>query len=507
MFPADIGTGAQIIQILMQALLLLFGKQMLPDLVLNFLQPADAGGLHFQEGRDVKAEVGAEDVAHFVGFQVEGDFVEGGNHFAASGKPEIAAAAGAIRKFIGHFGERPPLDEFGLSLFDGCAGVGFGIALVDVSDDVGNADFLRLVEGIAVLNIKRDDFLVFRKRRRRGDTGDQPVNAKLRFSFGRTSGGSFQRFRILRSSLAEERGLDQILFRPLAGARAQRGGSFLRHALGHEFQHADGLALEIRFFDWFTVYEESGHEGDCIESHFVSKTAYNVRLRMIMQSYLCFRTTLAALAVGAALLGQSAPGPDVKAADPKSREMNGIPARTAPTEYQGQIKVGAVTLAADFTGHSVPTPESIFTTEDFVMCEVAFYGAPGTKLAMSLQDFSLRINGSKKLVPAIGDQFAFKSMKDPEWIPPTPPEKSKSGGISTGGGGQNDPPPVTPKMPIDVERKMEQKVLKAALPEGERALPAAGLIFFQYGGKVKGIRSLELVYTGAAGKAALPLQP
>ena len=54
---------------------------------------------------------------------------------------------------------------------------------------------------------------------------------------------------------------------------------------------------------------------------------------------------------------------------------------------------------------------------------------------------------------------------------------------------------------------MEQKVLQAALPEGERALPASGIIFFQYGGRIKGIRSLELVYTGAAGKATLPLQP
>ena len=221
-----------------------------------------------------------------------------------------------------------------------------------------------------------------------------------------------------------------------------------------------------------------------------------------MQSYVL-------IAISGALLCQPLFGQEAKpATDPKSREMNGIPPRTAPTEYQTQTKAGAITIAADFDGHSVPTPESVFSTEDFIMCEVAFYGAPGARLAMSFQDFSLRINGSKKLVPAIGDQFAFKSMKDPEWVPPAQAEKSKTG-INTGGGGggANDPPPVTPKMPIDVERRMEQKVLKAALPEGERALPASGIIFFQYGGRVKGIHSLELVYTGPAGKATLPLQP
>jgi hypothetical protein len=35
----------------------------------------------------------------------------------------------------------------------------------------------------------------------------------------------------------------------------------------------------------------------------------------------------------------------------------------------------------------------------------------------------------------------------------------------------------------------------------------AGLIFFQYGGKTKGMKSLELIYDGAAGKATLKLQP
>jgi hypothetical protein len=227
---------------------------------------------------------------------------------------------------------------------------------------------------------------------------------------------------------------------------------------------------------------------------------------MNMQSYVKSNTGLLIIAVSGALFCQPLYGQEVKPADPKSHERNGIPPRTGPTEYQAQAKAGAVTIAADFDGHSVPTPESVYSTEDFLMAEVAFYGAPGSRLAMSFQDFSLRINGSKKLLPAIGDEFVFRSLKDPEWIPPAPPEKSKTG-INTGGGGQGDPPPVTPKMPIDVERRMEQKVLKAALPEGERALPAAGIVFFQYGGRIKGIHSIELVYNGSAGKATLPLQP
>jgi hypothetical protein len=62
-------------------------------------------------------------------------------------------------------------------------------------------------------------------------------------------------------------------------------------------------------------------------------------------------------------------------------------------------------------------------------------------------------------------------------------------------------------IPIEIERKWEQRVQKAALPEGDRALPEAGLIFFQYHGKTDKLDSIELIYTGPAGKATLKLHP
>ena len=86
-------------------------------------------------------------------------------------------------------------------------------------------------------------------------------------------------------------------------------------------------------------------------------------------------------------------------------------------------------------------------------------------------------------------------------------KKSKSSMSGGGGGGQGESnePPTPPKMPFPVRRAMEQRVLKATLPEGDRALPVAGLIFFQYRGKTQGIKSLELIYSGPAGKATLTL--
>jgi hypothetical protein len=61
-------------------------------------------------------------------------------------------------------------------------------------------------------------------------------------------------------------------------------------------------------------------------------------------------------------------------------------------------------------------------------------------------------------------------------------------------------------MPLNLTLAMERKVRAASVPEGERPLPGAGLIFFQHGGKLSGIHSVELLYNGAAGKAMLTLQ-
>jgi hypothetical protein len=54
---------------------------------------------------------------------------------------------------------------------------------------------------------------------------------------------------------------------------------------------------------------------------------------------------------------------------------------------------------------------------------------------------------------------------------------------------------------------MEQRVQRAAMLEGDRVLPQAGLLFFEFRGKTQSIKSLELIYSGPAGNATLALQP
>jgi hypothetical protein len=221
------------------------------------------------------------------------------------------------------------------------------------------------------------------------------------------------------------------------------------------------------------------------------------------------RAGLGSLAVLAAVFCQGAPAQETPAKDAPIREATGIPPRTAPTEYQSHAQAGLVTVAAEFTRHSVATLQATLSTEDYVVVEVGLFGPPETRVKLSHEDFSLRINGKRFPLHAQPYGLVLSSLKDPEWQPPvTEGPKSKTG-ISTDGGGQNagDPPPTPPKMPFELVRVMQQRVQKAVLPEGDRLLPVAGLIFFEYRGKPTSIKSIELTYDGPNGKAVLALRP
>jgi len=181
--------------------------------------------------------------------------------------------------------------------------------------------------------------------------------------------------------------------------------------------------------------------------------------------------------------------------------------RGGPNDYQAHARAGALTIGAEFMRHGVPTPQGEFSTEDYVVVEAGLFGAAGERTKLSIENFSLRING-KKAVPSLPFGMVLGNLKDPDWQPPEPP-KPKAGGLSTDGDGKNpgDPPPTPPKMPMPLVHAMQVKVEKAALPEGDRTLPEAGLLFFAYHGRSEQIKSVELIYSGPAGKAPLTLQP
>lgn len=195
----------------------------------------------------------------------------------------------------------------------------------------------------------------------------------------------------------------------------------------------------------------------------------------------------------------------------KEVEFKGMPPRVAPTEYQAHASAGKVTIGAEFMGHFIPTPDHTFSTEDYIIVEAGIFGPAGARTTLSRDDFSLRVNGKKNVLPSEPYELVFRSLKDPEWQPPkTDDDKESKGGITGGAGGlgnEDKLPPLPPKMPFELRRAMELQVQRSFMEQGDRALPQAGLLFFQYHGKREGIRSVELIYSGAGGNVTIPLQP
>jgi hypothetical protein len=184
----------------------------------------------------------------------------------------------------------------------------------------------------------------------------------------------------------------------------------------------------------------------------------------------------------------------------------GLAPRATAGDYQYRVQAGTLTLCGEFMGHGVPTEEGgPYNTENYVVVEAALFGAPGAKIQLSYKDFSLRINGKKQAEPGQPYVTVFPNLKDPEWEPSKSESLQSVTSINGAGGSQSDRTKSVPKMPMDLRHVMEQRVLKASISEGERALPQAGLLFFEYHGETKGIKSMELIYSGATGKATLVL--
>jgi hypothetical protein len=198
--------------------------------------------------------------------------------------------------------------------------------------------------------------------------------------------------------------------------------------------------------------------------------------------------------------------------------VKGMPPRVAATEYQAHAQAGSIMIGAEFDEHSIPTPDHIYSSDDFIIVEAAFFGPAGAHLMLSRDDFTLRITGRKMPLASEPFELVMRSLKDPEWNPPkTDDDSGKSkNGLTTGGGGGGAAdgsdlgpklPPLPPKMPFPMKRAMELQVKTSMMEQGDRPLPQAGLLFFRYGGKPENIKGLELDYSGAAGKATLELQP
>src|SRR5262245_50666519 len=65
-------------------------------------------------------------------------------------------------------------------------------------------------------------------------------------------------------------------------------------------------------------------------------------------------------------------------------QAQGIEPRAGPSDYQAQAKTGSITIAAEFAGHAIPTPQGPLSTENYVVVETGMYGPPEMRLQYPL---------------------------------------------------------------------------------------------------------------------------
>jgi len=195
--------------------------------------------------------------------------------------------------------------------------------------------------------------------------------------------------------------------------------------------------------------------------------------------------------------------------------------RTAVADYPVHTQMDAVTLAAEYLVHSLPTPNGTLVAKDYLVVEIAFFGPSFSRLKMSPDHFTLRVNGKGAALLSDTSGMVAQSIKFPSQRPHL--EASSTAGVGDGtvtvgprpppsrfpgdGNDRTAPGTTVTQKEKEQEDSIDHRIQTASLPEGEQALPRSGLIYFPFRGNAKNIHSVELLYDGPMGKASLKLLP
>jgi hypothetical protein len=190
-------------------------------------------------------------------------------------------------------------------------------------------------------------------------------------------------------------------------------------------------------------------------------------------------------------------------------------------QYPAHANLTTGVLAAEFLVHSIPVERGTFVAQNYLVIDAAIFGDGSRPLSAS--HFTLRINGKKDLTFPQSPAWVAATIKDPAWAGQKP-QLTMGGGLGNAGVVLGGPPrverfpgdptsrrPQPPGTPTSVEATptmtMEEQIERVSFPEGPRKLPAGGLLYFAYKGKLKSIKAMELLYDGPAGRAVLKLEP
>ncbi len=195
-----------------------------------------------------------------------------------------------------------------------------------------------------------------------------------------------------------------------------------------------------------------------------------------------------------------------------------------PADYPVSSSLnGGFTIGAEYLVHTLPTKQGSLIANDYLVVEIAIYGAKTQTIDLNAAQFTLRVNKKTTIEPE-GPGYVAASLKYPDW------QNTKRVDLSDGVGNATvvygppqanrfpgDPtvhptptPPVPDENPAGIEKEpplsIDERIERAWLPSGEQIPPFAGVVCFPFKGKTKTIKTLELLYKGTAGEVVLKLE-
>ena len=181
--------------------------------------------------------------------------------------------------------------------------------------------------------------------------------------------------------------------------------------------------------------------------------------------------------------------------------LPGVEIRKSAQAYPAFISIEGMDIGVEYMVTSFSAEGQTFTVDDHLLLEIGVYPRGETKVDM--RRFNLRINGKQVSMAQIPGMVAA-SVKYSDWTQ-KPSVQASAGPIILGRPQATERFPGAPRTPQPRREPVEndtprpepvdlsELIKKWALPEGMINRPVAGYLYFPYDGKLKSIRTVELL--------------
>lgn len=201
------------------------------------------------------------------------------------------------------------------------------------------------------------------------------------------------------------------------------------------------------------------------------------------------------------------------APDARTQGPSGSKPRPKPADYEVQAHLPDADLGVDYLVQSVPNGEDSLVVDDYLVVEIAVYPKSHEGATVNVARLGLRLNGKKDVVLAQAPAAVISSIKyegsalrpramatagvgDTGIILGRPTPVERFPGDPRVASGRLPPRPEAPANPAGVKRvgiSPAETIQTLSLPEGQTKHPVSGYVYFPYTGKLKSLKSVELL--------------